>query len=63
MNTNEGVTNSNKKITGCCQGCTDRKLGCHNPDTCEKWAKKMNLDEKVQAARKEARRKEFGYDY
>ena len=21
----------------CCRGCTKRKIGCHNVDTCEDW--------------------------
>lgn len=28
---------SNEK--GCCYECPDRKPGCHNIETCEKWKK------------------------
>ena len=25
-------------MTSCCEGCTERRVGCHNAATCEKWA-------------------------
>lgn len=26
--------------TDCCYGCTDRYPGCHNPERCERWARR-----------------------
>ena len=25
-------------MTSCCEGCTERRVGCHSAETCEKWA-------------------------
>ena len=38
----------------CCQNCKDRHVGCHNIETCEKWAAAEKKREKEKRNRAEA---------
>lgn len=35
-----------------CQGCPNRKVGCHNPGQCEKFDEYMKLKDEEEAQRK-----------
>lgn len=39
-----------------CNGCQDRRQGCHNPAVCEKWGEWTQVHEKEKEAERAAQR-------